>query len=352
MKTFIIKGGLDPIKLSKKIIEIFKIDYSFNIQEIYNEYADMTLNYMNNEWENCYKLAKEYYEKNKNLLVPINYEMNNVKLGVWLSIQRSRKNENTTNRLSCKQIELLNDINMIWNIYDYKWYENYELAKEYYEKNKHLYIPIHFVVNNIKIGKWLQHQRTNYRNNTLPKERIALLNDISMIWDIDKENNIFSEKNKKEEKLWKEHYLLAKKYYNDFGNLLVPVRYKTKDDFNLGLWIYTQRQNYKKQKLSKEKIDLLNEIKMEWMIDKQSIDYKKNRKNTKNDLTWGYKYDLAKQYFLENGNLLIPYYYEIDNVKLGDWINQQRQNYRNGQLSKNRILSLEKIGMVWNVKKK
>lgn len=63
---------------------------------------------------------------------------------------------------------------------------------------------------------------------------------------------------------WNEIYILAKKYYKENGNLLIPFRYITTDKIQLGRWIGTQRGNYRKNKLTKDKIELLESIGMVW----------------------------------------------------------------------------------------
>ena len=147
---------------------------------------------------------------------------------------------------------------------------------------------------------------------------------------------------------WMEKYNLAKKYYEEHGNLLIPRDYKVVLDngkiINLGYWINMQRKAYKNQNnkhITKERIDLLNDIKMVWSIkDKDTLKF-----------NWFYNYSLDKAYYEEHGNLLIPYNYEVSVnekiIKLGRWIFYQRTLYKLGKLGKKRIGLLNKIKMVW-----
>ena len=64
--------------------------------------------------------------------------------------------------------------------------------------------------------------------------------------------------------------------------------------------------------------------------------------------SWNRNYDLAKDYYKEHGNLLIPRSYIIDNIALGNWIHLQRNYYKKNKLTKEKIDLLESIGMVWN----
>ena len=78
---------------------------------------------ISNIWMKNYKLAKAYYQKYENLLIKINYEIvvddKVVKLGNWIHNQRQAYKNNKLNE---EQIELLNEINMIWCLRAYKDY--------------------------------------------------------------------------------------------------------------------------------------------------------------------------------------------------------------------------------------
>lgn len=159
---------------------------------------------------------------------------------------------------------------------------------------------------------------------------------------------------KREEK-WMKNYNLAKKYYEEHGNLLIPQNYIMKDeignDVNIGLWINRQRNAYKENgasKINKKQIELLNKIGMVWNI-----------LNNENIITdkWMKNYNLAKEYYKEHGNLLVPRNYimkdEIGNdVNIGMWINTQRTAYKeNGtfKINKKQIQMLDEIHMIYNV---
>ena len=83
---------------------------------------------------------------------------------------------------------------------------------------------------------------------------------------------------------WMKKYELAKKYYEQYGNLEVKTKFVTldgvtelkegdpryEDGFNLGRWIIRQRQIYKGKadgKLTDEQIRLLEDLKIKWMPD-------------------------------------------------------------------------------------
>lgn len=128
-------------------------------------------------------------------------------------------------------------------------------------------------------------------------------------------------------------YDLAKKYYEENGSLLSIT------DANLRNWIQVQRQAYKGKgtytKLSKQQIEKLESIGMIWNVKGQGF----------SDM-----YELAKRYYEEHGDLLLPDKYEIDGKKVSSWIKDKRKAYRKGTLSAEQIEQLEAIGMIWDVR--
>ena len=133
---------------------------------------------------------------------------------------------------------------------------------------------------------------------------------------------------------WNYIYSLAVEYRNKYGNLIIPSSYITEQGVNLGRWISTQRNLYKNNRLSEERVKKLEEIGMVWTVCDQK---------------WEEMYKLAQKYHEENGNLLIIKEYVIEEKKLGSWIYKQRSLYQEKKLSEERIKKLEKIGMVWDV---
>ena len=170
-------------------------------------------NYREDHWMEMYTCAKEFYEKNGNLYVPVQYVTENKKnLGRWIIAQRiSYKNrcidkehrKNTYAQLTDEQVELLNNIGMIWDLQDVainlNWMEKYKYAKKYYEEHGDLKVVQNYIMDEFNLGNWIRNQRRAYknrvlgkRNNSLPltDKQVELLENIGMIWDM--EEYVFS----------------------------------------------------------------------------------------------------------------------------------------------------------------
>lgn len=152
---------------------------------------------------------------------------------------------------------------------------------------------------------------------------------------------------------WNKMYQLAKVYYESNHNLDIPIEFTIKDNkentiIPLGRWISTQRSNYKIGKMSIDRIDKLDSIGMIW--DRKTVRDSFRRYEDYND--WDKIYELAKVYYINNGNLDDSEKIIIDGFRLDYWIQNQRHDYKKGVLSLDKIEKLESIGMIWKKDRK
>ncbi len=301
------------------------------------------------KWMNNYKYVKDYYNAHKNLQMPYCYNILNIdgkiiKLKNWLDDQ---KKDYKNGKLSDEQMKLLDDIGLVVRTRNnISWDECYMLAKEYYDTYGNLKVPTNYKMTCKNGGifnlyYWINKQKTSYRKNKLSETRIELLNKIKISWE-PKEDKISPK--------WYKNYHYAKMFYNKWQRLNISIDYTVIDEsgnkINLGQWIARQRQHYKNNVLTKKQIDLLNDIGMIWIIKDSSI---------KNYKKWDKNYSLAKKYYDENNNLLIPHNYKVldDNnkeISLGSWINAQRMKYKDGKLTEEKIFLLDNIKMIWSLR--
>lgn len=142
---------------------------------------------------------------------------------------------------------------------------------------------------------------------------------------------------------WPLKYKEAVKFYEKNGHLRVPNTY-TQNGINLGRWIQIQRQLYKKNKVTYDRVVLLNKIGMVWNLDR-SLKY---------NLKWALVYKEVLKYYEENGNIEIPIDYFViindEKVYLNNWIAVQRTMFLQGKLSLDKKEMLDKVGMVWKIR--
>ena len=121
-------------------------------------------------------------------------------------------------------------------------------------KNQHgtVNVPYNYKTpEEFKLGKWQGHQRQNFKNGTLEQDRIKRLEGIGLVWD-------------QLEELFNKGFEETLRYKNQYGNANAPQSYKTPEEFNLGKWQSTQRQNFKNGTLEQDRIKKLEEIGFVW----------------------------------------------------------------------------------------
>ena len=278
-------------------------------------------------WEEMYNYAKKYYEHHGDLEVLVKFKTNNgyeydengtINLGQWIFTQRKTLKQESKRRQKLLQIGMRfeNKIKIL------SWEEMYNYAKKYYEHHGDLEVSAKFKTNNgyeydengtINLGTWIFRQR----EKVIPEsERGQKLSQIGMRF----ENKYLS---------WEEMYNYAKKYYEHYGNLEVPAKFKTNNGYvrskdgiiNLGYWISSQRQ---RTSLESKRGQKLLQIGMRF-------------ENKRSTLSWKDYYDLAKVYYEHHGNLEVPAKFKTNNgyeydengtINLGQWISNQRQRLR------------------------
>jgi hypothetical protein len=194
---------------------------------------------------------------------------------------------------------------------------------------------------------------------------------------------------------WDFHFDKLVQYRAKYGDCLVPARYmlyqgeeifhrnadlQSNLTTNLGSWVVFQRTQQRQGLLRQDRVQRLNSINFVWDI---SAYY------------WNMKYQLLVKYYVENGHSSVPWLHKVDNsesklikskpsspsvpsniksysssssssfyssrptakgralndstVELGGWVRQQRQDYLEGRLDKEKIMLLNKLDFYWNV---
>lgn len=134
-------------------------------------------------WDEYYNLLKEYKETHKNVDVPRSYEVNGKMLGNWLNTQRCSYKGHGSSVINKKQIKLLESLGVKWNLEEEKWDEYYNLLKDYKEQYNNTDVKQKYEVNNLKLGIWVNNQRSSYKGYIrLTRKQINLLNKLEFDW--------------------------------------------------------------------------------------------------------------------------------------------------------------------------
>ena len=199
------------------------------------------------------------------------------------------------------------------------WDERFKELEQYKQQNGNCDVP----QKHPKLGKWVNTNRTKYKNRKLSEERIKLLNGIGFEWV---RHKIVG---------WDERFEQLKGYKQVIGHCNVPQGYEANPQ--LASWVHTNRTKYKNGKLSKEHIESLQGIGFEWKLKEKLCE------------VWDEMFKQLQEYKEQYGHCRVPTKYTA-NPQLGYWVSKQRSVYNNkrkGKLSPEQINRLERLGFKW-----
>ena len=156
------------------------------------------------------------------------------------------------------------------------------------------------------------------KNNELSEERINHLESIGFVW------------NRRDERWMEMYHKLVEYKSQDHGSTLVPLGYT--ENPSLGIWVSTQRECYRSNEVSKERINHLESIGFVW---------------NPLDAQWMAMYNKLVEYKKQHKSTNVPSKYKTD-PKFGSWVHNQRKFYKNNELSEERINHLESTGFAWD----
>lgn len=213
---------------------------------------------------------------------------------------------------------------------DSDWERYYAAAKQMTAEGKTLDVPRSYRFGGVAVGRWLENQRlvrAGKKKGRLTAEQAARLDKIGMNWK------------KRLELAWENGCASAQRYRDCHSDLLVPVHYKDKDGFALGVWLGSQRAAYKEGVLTDAQIEKLEALGVDW--------------TNRNDRKWQTAYEAAVKYHAAHGNLDVPTEYtDEDGILLGKWVSRQRYAWQNPERSSARVTPerkalLDELGMNW-----
>lgn len=266
-------------------------------------------NKFDHQWEAAYRALKDFRRREGHCKVVGTHTEGDVALGAWVKKQRHRKSELSEDRL--KRLETLD---FIWEPYDNQWETGFSALVNFKNREGHCIVPLNHNEDGIKLGNWVSTQRLN-KKSPLTEDRKKRLNDIGFSWDP------FGDQ-------WEQGFSSLRSLKEREGNLRVGRKF-TENGFPLGVWIDKQRQS--KSQLSAERLSRLNFIGFPWDPHAE---------------VWEKSFDALVQFKNREGHLLVPTAHIEKDIKLGTWVDTQRQNI--SELSKERLQRLNEVGFIWN----
>jgi hypothetical protein len=236
------------------------------------------------------------------------------KLGNWVSNQRTYKKKGW---LMKEQEQLLNELGFQCNLFHAAWMEKFHILKKFKKENGHCQVPKLYEADP-SLASWVDRQRQDKRKGRLKEERDEMLEDLGF------EFTPF-------DSAWMEQFRALEKFKQEHSwQCWVPQKYEA--DPTLGEWVHNQRQDKKRGCLSKERIQLLEELGFEWNKAK----------------LWVEQFHALQKFKKDYGHCRVPIHYKAD-PSLGQWASNQRHKKKKGYLSEEREKMLIEMDFEWSL---
>ncbi len=179
------------------------------------------------------------------------------------------------------------------------------------------------------LGEFVHNLRTGYQHGALTEDRKKVLKDLGFTFVTNKGRKNYMNK-------WDTTFEELKRYKAKHGTIDIPA--SDTSNASLAGWITLQRRYQRDKTLKKDRYEKLKALGLVFGA------------NTPQRNSWESQYQDIVDFKEEHGHLKIPTNYE-KNPSLYYWIGTQRQTYKNGKLTEERIQKLIELGIDLEIQK-
>jgi len=261
------------------------------------------------QWESQFQSLERFKADNGHCFVPRDYP-GRPSLGGWLTNQRLAFKRDT---LPQERRLRLESLGVVWDAICEAWERSYEAIVAFKRQEGHCNVP----QGSKPLGTWLQNQRMSYKRGTLTAKQIQRLESIGVAWN-------------PHEAGWRQRYAQLEAFAAHHGHCNVPQDGGTGD--GLRRWLNLQRVLYRKEKLTAERVSLLEKVGVVW---------------EPHDQLWETQFVDVEAFWKEQGHCNIPYKDTSAKSSLRGWLDRQRYLHKAGRLSASRFRRLATLGVKW-----
>jgi len=270
-------------------------------------------------WEENFAALAAYKQAHGDCNVPKGWKTSPT-LGEWCQSQRRAYKKD---KLSPDRVTRLEQLGFAWILRGRDpWEKNFAALAAYKQAHGDCNVPREWE-DGPQLANWCKHQRYFHRQNDLSPDRVKRLEDLGFEWLLHKVKI-------KVPWSWEEMFVALTAYNQAYGNCNVPRKWR--DNPKLGAWCGRQREAYKKNKLSSERVTRLEQLGFVWILRETGF--------------WEEKFAALVAYKQTHGDCNVPQHWK-DNPKLGWWCHKLRATYKNNKLSADRVTRLDQLGFEW-----
>jgi superfamily II DNA or RNA helicase len=277
-------------------------------------------NLRDSKWERAFDLLLQYVDHNGNARVPKKIVIDGYPLGAWVDDQRVRYAKGVLDNDRKERLGVLPGWS--WEPTTDRWEEGFRHLQEFVKRYGHARVKGDEMIDEYPLGRWCSKQRTRNAKGLLEERRWSRLGALpGWSWDVHADR-------------WEEGYSHLLLFVDQQGHSRVPQSEEL-DGYPVGIWVAKQRSEHTKGVLGSDRAERLKSLpKWSW--------------NPSAD-KWDEAYQSLVEYVDRHGDALVPQSFVTDGIRLGSWVNTQRNNYTAGKLHPERRERLEALeAWTWN----
>jgi hypothetical protein len=350
---------------------------------------------LNDNWNHSFEILRRFVEREGHARPAAKHLEDGERLGLWVSKQRNRYK---ANRVLPNQQNLLESLpGWNWDPLQETWMDLYSACLKLESTNpmvKRGSMPKNLL-------EWMKDQRERYQNGQLSSERVQLLEQLSDwkwtprsdLWQVifdefykwTKSNNpnavprelqfagasalswVENQRTRYRTGKLTEHQIsqfesipgwkwnrTGSRWSSNFETLQRLIGTSSLKETNLPValeeWIRTQRRRQQSRRIPEDEQIKLESIKG-WSWTPRSISIPHSSDTQAITAAWMKQYQALKQFTETHGNSSPSVSVEFEGLKIGKWVSHQRDYFKKGKMSSNKIELLESLpGWIWSVR--
>ena len=267
-------------------------------------------------WEERFEQLEAYHEVHGHTRVRSGEDY---KLSHWVGNQRKRYRrgeleEDRWRKLASLDFVFDTGVQKSEDSVKVPWEERFGQLRAYHANHGHTRVSRR---EDLKLYHWAVLQRKQHECGRLSEDQIGMLAAI----DFDFEKPAWSRR--AENVPWERFYQRLRAYHAEHGH----VRVSEREDLKLAKWVWQQRYAHQCGKLWPERREKLESLGFEF----ENVSL----------VPWEERFDELKAYHAEHGHTRVS---KLEDLKLAEWVLDQRKRHRLGKLRPERREKLESLG--------
>jgi hypothetical protein len=273
-------------------------------------------------WEKNFAVLERFVAREGHARVPIGHIEDGVRLGTWVTTQRTSHTDGEMSGPRLARLEALPGWS--WAPIEGQWEDTMALLKQFVAREGHARVSIGHIEDGVQLGKWVHTQRSAYKRERLSVLQVTRLEALpGWSWGPYMDT-------------WEKNFAVLEQFVAREGHARVPVR-QVENGFRLRDWVALQRAQYRGGKMSGPRVARLEALPgWSWALVEDQ---------------WEDKFAMLERFVAREGHARVAFAHVEDGVQLGWWVNGLRTAYKRKQLSKERVARFEALpGWLWKAR--